>query len=159
MFCINCFHPKTAVTNSRPHKKTPSIWRRRTCPKCSATFTTHERPTLRDNQPVYKQDGSTEPFNPGKLLLSIAGAFAHNKESATYDSWWLTETVEEILATDVKNITPDDIAAVTHAVLGRYDELAAIQYAAQQQLVTSLRRRGRPSLALLDRQKRQSPSR
>ena len=154
MFCINCFHPKTHVSNSRPHKKTPSIWRRRTCPACGKTFTTHERPTLRDNRSVHYADNRTEPFNPGKLLLSIAAAFSHDQRAATHDSWALTETIEEILATDVQVITPDDIAAVTHAVLKRYDELAAIQYAAQQQLVTSLRKRGRPSLALLDRQKK-----
>ncbi len=154
MFCINCFHPKTAVSNSRPHKKTPSIWRRRTCPNCTMAFTTHERPTLRDNRLVRLNNGSSEPFNPGKLLLSIAASFSHDKKAATYDSWWLTETVEEILATEVKNITSDDIAAVAHAVLDRYDKLAGIQYAAQQQLVTSVRKRGRPSLALLDRANR-----
>ena len=158
MFCINCFHPKTQVTNSRPHKKTPSIWRRRTCEACGKSFTTRERPSLRDNQTVHLPSGGSEPVNPGKLLLSIAASFSHDKPAATYDSWWLTETVEELLATEVKTLTPDDIAAVTHAVLKRYDELAAVQYAAQQQLVTSVRKRGRPSLASLDRVTPRSPS-
>ena len=159
MFCIHCFHSKTSVTNSRPHKKTPSIWRRRTCEACGKSFSTRERPSLKDGQVVHLTNGGNEPFNPGKLLLSIAASFSHDKPAAAYDSWWLTETVEELLATEVKMLTPDDIAAVTHAVLGRYDELAAVQYAAQQQLVTSLRKRGRPSPASLDRVTPRSPSR
>ncbi len=163
MFCINCFHKRTSVVNSRPHKKEPSVWRRRTCSACRAVFTTIERPSLKDNRLVSLPDGATDTFNLGKLVLSIASAFAHDPKKASYDSLWLAETVEDTLSTEYAIITPDDIAAVTHEVLKRFDELAAVQYAAKHRLIVSVRRRGRPSLAPLplerEPQTGESPSR
>ena len=38
-----------------------------------------------------------------------------------------------------------DIAHTTHQILKRYDPVAALQYGARHGMVTSLRRRGRPS--------------
>lgn len=146
MFCINCFHKKTHVTNSRPHKKSPSVWRRRQCPKCSTVFTTTERPSLADNKPISLPD-STDTFSLSRLTISIASAFTHDAQRARYDALWLAQTVEDILSTEYTVITPEDITAVTHQVLKRFDELAAVQYAARHQLITMTRRRGRPSLS------------
>jgi len=97
-------------------------------------------------------DGSTTSFNIGKLIISIADAFAHSPEKASYDALWLAETVESILSTDYAVITPEDIAAVTHQTLKSFDELAAVQYAAKHRLITSVRRRGRPSISPLLRE-------
>lgn len=146
MFCINCFHPSTNVTNSRPNKKEPLVWRRRHCANCNTTFTTRERPSLADNKKVTSKDNNKE-FNLGKLTLSIAKAFTHSSKDAQYNSLWLAQSVEDQLSTQRENITPEDISAITHMVLKRFDELAAVQYAAQHGLITSVRRRGRPSLA------------
>jgi transcriptional repressor NrdR len=147
MFCINCFYKTTQVANSRPHKKKPQVWRRRACANCGAVFTTYERPSLADNKPVHLPKGAEETFNLGKLVISIAGAFAHDSEEAAYSALWLAQTVEDTLSTEYKVITPEDIAAVTHYVLKQFDELAAVQYAAKHQLVISIRKsRGRPSL-------------
>ena len=144
MKCINCFHVKTHVTNSRPHSK-PSVWRRRTCPKCQTTFTTYERPSL-DEQPILAHDGQTMPFNIGRLTISIARSFQHNLHAARYDSLRLAETVEAKLLTSGTSLSADDIAAVAHATLKHYDPVAAVQYAAQHDLVTTTRRPGRPSV-------------
>ena len=146
MFCINCFHKNTKVTNSRPNKKQPTIWRRRQCTQCGTVFTTYERPSLADNKPVILPSGKTETFNLGKLMLSIAKSFTHAPHEAEYNTLWLAQTVEDTLSTEQKVVTPEDIEATTHAVLKRFDELAAIQYAAQHQLISSTKRRGRPSL-------------
>lgn len=147
MFCINCFNKKTLVANSRAHKKQASIWRRRTCTSCKLAFTTYERPSLPDNKPVHLTDNQTEKFNLGKLVISIANAFTHNQRQAKYDALWLAQTVEDTLSTQVQQITPEEIAAVTHQTLKLYDELAAVQYAAQHQMITSVRKRGRPSFS------------
>lgn len=157
MFCINCFHTNTSVANSRPNKKQPQVWRRRTCSNCQITFTTYERPSLADNKPVSLPDG-TDTFNLGKLILSIAKAFTHAPNDAQYNSLWLAQTVEDTLSTERQTITPDDIAAITHQVLKKFDELAAIQYAAQHQLISSTRKRGRPSLRERGPRSRESPS-
>jgi transcriptional repressor NrdR len=147
MFCINCFHKNTAVVNSRPHKKQPSVWRRRKCSNCGQTFTTFERPSLADNKPIHLSDSKTDIFNLGKLIISISKAFTHSPQDAEYNALWLAQTVEDTLSTQHQTITPEDIEAVTHQTLKRFDELAAVQYAAQHQLISSTRqRRGRPSL-------------
>jgi transcriptional repressor NrdR len=159
MFCINCFHKNTVVANSRPHKKQPQIWRRRTCEECGTTFTTYERPSLADNKPVALPDGKTDTFNLGKLIISIAKAFTHMPAQAEYHALWLAQTVEDTLSTERKVVTPEDIEATTHTVLRRFDELAAVQYAAQHQLISSTRRRGRPSWRGPEPPKQQSPSR
>ena len=147
MFCINCFSKNTRVTNSRPHKKQPNVWRRRQCPKCGMVFTTFERPSLAENKPVHLSPGKAEGFNLGKLVLSIAQAFAHDPKAAQYHSLWIAQTVEDSLSSQREVLTPEDITATTHETLKRFDELAAVQYAARHQLLTSTRRRrGRPSL-------------
>ena len=159
MFCINCFNHTTNVTNSRPHKKQPQIWRRRHCSKCGTTFTTHERPSLADNKPISLPDGSSDNFNIGKLILSIAKSFTHSPEEAQYNALWLAQTVEDTLSTQRKIITPEDIEATTHQALKKFDELSAVQYAAQHHLISSVRRRGRPSLRGPERPTGVSPSR
>lgn len=148
MFCINCFQPISRVSNSRPHKKHPIVWRRRSCSKCHMTFTTYERPSLTENKKITLSAGATGHFNLGKLVISIASAFTHRSDEAKYHSLWLAQTVEDILSTQYPVITPDDIAAVTHQTLKQFDELAAVQYAARHGLIASTRkRRGRPSLS------------
>lgn len=160
MFCVNCFHPTTQVTNSRPHKKQPVVWRRRQCPQCGTTFTTTERPSLAHTQTVHLADGSTQAFNIGTLIISLARAFQHDQHSAETATLDLAQTIELTLATELKTITPEDIEVIAHQVLKRYDELAAMQYAAQHQLITSSsKRRGRPSLHERGRPNGASPSR
>lgn len=134
------------MTNSRPHKKQPSIWRRRKCPNCSTLFTTYERPSLTDNKKISLGNDKEEIFNLGKLIQSIAKAFIHNQKEAEYSSLYLAMGVEDTLSTQRETITPEDIAATTHDVLKQYDHLAAMQYAAQHNLIIAARRRGRPSL-------------
>lgn len=77
----------------------------------------------------------------------MARAFSHNPDTAKDHALWLAMTIEDILSTECEIISPEAIAATTHQVLKRVDELAAIQYAAQQGLITSTRKRGRPSLS------------
>lgn len=159
MYCINCFHPSTHVTNSRPNKKHPLIWRRRHCAVCNHTFTTHERPSLRDNLFISLESGKTEPFNLGKLVISVAKAFTHSERDAEYNSLWLAQTVEDTISTQLKRVTPEDIAAITHQTIRQFDELAAVQYGARHQLIVNARRRGRPSLVWHAPPTDESPSR
>lgn len=63
-----------------------------------------------------------------------------------YDSLDLAMTVEQMLLVEVRSPSTADIAATTHQVLKRYDELAALQYAARHQLLINIKRRGRPSI-------------
>lgn len=158
MICLNCFHVKTSVTNSRPHKQ-PSVWRRRHCKQCGVSFTTYERPSLEDQQ-VLGRDNTHTPFSIGKLTISIARGFQHNKASADQHSFVLARTVETKLLLRAKSPSADDIAAITHETLKHFDPVAALQYAAQHDLVTTTRRPGRPSLSFAaDRPDQPSSSR
>lgn len=155
MICVNCFHGKTKVSNSRPHKKTAGTWRRRQClnPDCNITFTTYEKPALDDSIVVHYGNGAgadnavSAPFSLSKLTLSIAASFTHDPTARQLHSLPLAETVEQLLISQVRQPSADDIAATTHQVLKRFDELAALQYAAGHGLVKATRnRRGRPSV-------------
>lgn len=158
MFCVNCFNPNTQVANSRPNKKQPSVWRRRKCPQCGTTFTTYERPSLADNKSIDLLSGGTDTFNLGKLILSISKAFTHSPRDGEYNTLWLAQTVEDTLSSQHETITLEDIEAVTHTTLKRFDELAAVQYAAQHQMIETTKKRGRPSWREHGRPKRGSPS-
>lgn len=161
MICINCFHEKTNVINSRQHKKRSSTWRRRACRNCGAVFTTYETPSL-DGRLILNHTEHTQPFNIGKLTISIAKSFQHDTQSANFASFSLAQTVEERLLANVREPSVDDIAAITHSTLKAYDPMAALQYAAQHELITMKRRPGRPSTAYVqpspDPSSRQSPS-
>lgn len=147
MICINSLHESTKVVNSRANKKAPIVWRRRQGIQSGITFTTYERPSLAENKPILLPNGATDTFNLGKLLLSIAAAFTHNQKSAEYDSLWLAQTVEDNLSTQADDLTPERIAQTTYDVLKRFDELAAVQYAARHHLISNVRKRGRPSFS------------
>ncbi len=153
MICINCFHGKTKVTNSRPHKKQSGTWRRRQCESCRHLFTTYEKPALDESIKVLypgttKQTTATANFSLSKLTLSIAASFMHDSVARQLHSLSLAETVEQQLINQVGQPSSDDIAATTHQVLKRFDELAALQYAAGHGLVEATRspHRGRPSV-------------
>lgn len=153
MICVNCFHMKTKVTNSRPHKKTAGTWRRRQCQNldCGITFTTYEKPALDESILVHygpaPASNTSAPFSLSKLTLSIAASFTHDPVARQLHSLPLAETVEQLIVSQVRQPSADDIAATTHQVLKRFDELAALQYAAVHGLVAATRsRRGRPSV-------------
>lgn len=146
MFSLNSSHEPTKVVNSRSSKKRPVVWRRRQGAVSGDVFTTYERPALAENKPVTLESGSIDTFNLGRLILSIAASFHHDDHAAKYDSLWLAQTIEETLSMDQQVLTPTRIATVTHQTLKQFDELAAVQYAAKHHLISSVRRRGRPSL-------------
>jgi transcriptional regulator NrdR family protein len=147
MICINSLNEPTKVINSRASKKSPVVWRRRQGVSSGVTFTTYERPSLSENKQIQHKGGQTDTFNLGKLILSIAAAFSHNSKSAEYDCLWLAQTVEDTLSMDNGSLTPESIAQTTYATLKRFDELAAVQYAARHHLIDNVRKRGRPSIA------------
>ncbi len=75
MRCPFCGHGETKVVDSRVSESQDAIRRRRECLSCTKRFTTYER---REEMPlmVLKRDGSTEPFDRGKLLRGLVVATA-----------------------------------------------------------------------------------
>ena len=70
MRCPYCGHADTQVKDSRPTDDNSAIRRRRSCPACSARFTTFERIQLREIV-VMKKNGQRSPFDRDKLACSL----------------------------------------------------------------------------------------
>ncbi|MSQ87584.1 MAG: transcriptional repressor NrdR [Alphaproteobacteria bacterium] len=70
MRCPYCGHADTQVKDSRPTDDNSAIRRRRSCPACSARFTTFERIQLREIV-VMKKNGQRSPFDRDKLARSL----------------------------------------------------------------------------------------
>jgi transcriptional repressor NrdR len=130
MICPHCFHSSTDVRNSRPHKKTPHVWRRRRCPQCGYDFTTDETPRYNDFLKVIHASTPTQAYNHGKLIISIAEAFTHDKTRGTDSAGALADTVlQELLKLHQSDLRAKEIATRTHEILARFDRIAGIQYA------------------------------
>lgn len=141
MFCIFCFHKKTAVTNSRPHKKSAQIWRRRQCDNCQEIYTTYERPALHEEVQVINTQQKKSFFNAGRLYTDIVSCFEHTGGSRHDDAFWIARTVEDAVGTAGKPLlTTQDLKQVTYEALTQFDPLAGVQYAARHHLVTELRK-------------------
>ena len=70
MRCPFCGHNDTQVKDSRPTEDNAAIRRRRSCPECSARWTTFERIQLRELS-IVKKEGRKEPFERQKLTRSL----------------------------------------------------------------------------------------
>ncbi len=70
MRCPHCGALDTQVRDSRPSEDHAAIRRRRSCPACSARFTTFERVQLRELT-IIKRSGRRAPFDREKLRRSI----------------------------------------------------------------------------------------
>lgn len=141
MFCIKCFTPTTQVTNSRPAKKEPRIWRRRHCRVCGYTFTTHENIVLEDYLTV-----EHESFSTPRLAWSLTPHLPAGKESAD-NAYWLARTVgEQLLKKQQPDVSRADVIASAHTALNAFDPAAGMRYGLAVGLVeaTSRPRRGRP---------------
>ncbi len=152
MFCINCFHSKTQVTNSRPQKKQPSIWRRRHCPSCGTDFTTYENIALDELLLIVKADKKM-PYNRGKLLASLIDALRPTGDDLS-QAYWLVVTIEEKLLSDHKargawqKIESTALATLAYQTLLAYNRVAGLSYGTSHGLVSmgQKRGRGRPGL-------------
>lgn len=149
MICINCSN-ETKVTNSRPHKKTPSVWRRRQCKACGTLFTTME--IVADNAYVFrvvKAGAIPDDFSLPRLMMSVAASLAHRPTHASADeAYWLAQTVaQNIQATATDTVTARALAEETWKVVSHFDATAGIQYGARHGLLQNTAqkpRRGRP---------------
>ena len=134
MFCIKCHSENTKVTNSRPHKKRASIWRRRQCATCGAVFTTIEAVSTDAMLSVVSPQGAKSPFSLARLLMSIAPQL-NERSSAPDDAYWLAQTAyEKALARSEGAITSQELATITFQTIERFDSTAALKYALDHKL-------------------------
>lgn len=70
MKCPFCGNDDDRVLDSRPARDGSAVRRRRECSKCSKRFTTYEY-VERTPLMVLKRDGSSQPYDRGKLLAGV----------------------------------------------------------------------------------------
>ena len=131
MNCIFCAGD-TKVTNSRPQKRTNSVWRRRECKDCGAIFTSEEHLDFAGSIMVRGTD--LEPFSRDILFVSIHDSLKHRK-TATQDATALTDTIIQQVLHELTSpeISKSALAQKTCAVLARFDPVAETHYRAFHQ--------------------------
>lgn len=132
MQCIVC-GADTRVSNSRPHKTTPSVWRRRNCKSCNTAFTTWETVHDDDYEFMVTNGKHKTSFSLPRLLVSIYACLAHRTApTVADDAYWLATTVaQQIQLTASNNVTVEALTTATRETLLRFDELAGLSYGAR----------------------------
>jgi transcriptional repressor NrdR len=133
MVCSYC-GSETEVVNSRPQKRSNSIWRRRKCLECGAIFSTTEHTDYEKTWVVQYPSSAGQAYSPfvrDKLFISIHRSLQH-RPSALNDAIGLTETVINQIHKSVDNgsIKSTAIAQASYRTLKRFDRPAAISYQA-----------------------------
>lgn len=129
MVCIYC-NGSTQVTNSRPQKRTNTVWRRRQCLQCKTVFSTIEAADTSLSITVRKNK-QLEPFLRDHLFISVYDSLRHRK-SALADATSLTNTMLTTIyqLAEAAVIDRDVIVTVCATVLERFDTIAATHYRA-----------------------------
>ena len=149
MICIYCGNKTTEVTNSRARKQSSGVWRRRRCTVCAQDFTTDETPRSIIKVAHGNSTAAAIPLSSSKLTISIWKSFQHDPHLGSLVAGDLALTVIAKV-TPSTSVTPAEIAQVAYQTIRRYDESAGLTYALQHRLLTSVKRRGRPSLVSPD---------
>ena len=128
MRCPFCGGEDPQVKDSRPAEEGAAIRRRRSCPGCSARFTTFERVQLRELT-VLKSDGRREPFDREKLARSIRVAL--RKRPVDEDRIErIVNGIQRRLETEVESeVTSRQIGEIVMDTLREVDQVAYVRFA------------------------------
>lgn len=129
------------MVNSRFFKRSNIVWRRRQNDS-GVVFTTRESVDLSGVVVVKKRIPKAQPFNQGKLFISLLKACDH-LDNAEQVSWDLRRTVEFKLLgaiTEDFEVTTTLIAQVCLETLHAYNKTAYVKYASYQSELVSVRK-------------------
>jgi transcriptional repressor NrdR len=127
MRCPWCRADNDRVVDSRPADDGGAIRRRRLCQTCGRRFTTYER--IEDvGLLVTKRDGTTEPFDRGKLEGGIRKALAGRPISPGQVEQ-MVERIESRIRRKGPTVTSQLVGAEVLVALRRVDEVAYLRYA------------------------------
>jgi transcriptional repressor NrdR len=127
MRCPWCRADDDRVVDSRPADDGGAIRRRRVCRACGRRFTTYER--IEDvGLLVTKRDGTTEPFDRGKLESGIHKALA-GRPISPIQVEQMVERIEGRIRRKGPTVTSRQVGAEVLTALQRADEVAYMRYA------------------------------
>jgi transcriptional regulator NrdR family protein len=127
MVCILC-DSKTKTTNSRYMRSFRHTWRRHTCTRCFAVFTTRETVDMAHSYRIEQHDGSLVVFSRDKLLMSVYEALAHRKDAGTSSSI-ITESILAVIQKHHRLLIPrNELVDTAKVVIKRFDRTAYVRY-------------------------------
>ena len=128
MRCPYCNDEDTQVKDSRPTEDNSVIRRRRSCPQCTARFTTFERVQLRDLM-VKKRSGKTVEFDSYKLARSILIAFRKGPIEDERIEKMITGLVRRLESSGDSEVLSIDIGEMVMDTLSEIDQVAYVRFA------------------------------
>ena len=128
MRCPYCNDEDTQVKDSRPTEDNSVIRRRRSCPQCTARFTTFERVQLRDLM-VKKRDGKKVEFDRDKLARSILIAFRKRPIEDERIEKMITGLVRRLESSGDSEVLSIDIGEMVMDTLSEIDQVAYVRFA------------------------------
>lgn len=128
MRCPFCGYLETQVKDSRPAEDNAAIRRRRSCPSCTARFTSYERVQLRELN-VKKSDGETELFSRDKLYHSMAVALRKRPVDEDKLERTVNSIIRQLELMGENEITSDIIGRKTMDALFMLDKVGYVRYA------------------------------
>ncbi len=127
MKCLYC-DEATRVVDSRDTQDGRAVRRRRECLDCGERFTTYERAQLRHIE-VEKRDGTTEPFDRGKLAAGIRRACEKRPITDGRLEGIIAAVEEEIRSLREATVSSDVIGQKVCERLKEEDEVAYLRFA------------------------------
>lgn len=115
------------MTDSRDAAEVNAIRRRRECLSCERRFTTFE--TIELTVQVHKRDGRYEEFHQPKLIKGLAAACSHTTVSHEQVIALAAKITDEVLQSQVKEITTEKIGELVMKYLKTLDPIAYIRFA------------------------------
>lgn len=128
MRCPNCDSTDSRVVDSRLSRGGRAVRRRRECGACGRRFTTYEY-VEREPLTVRKADGSSEPYERGKLFRSIQIACAKRPVSREEIEAVVDEVEERLESVDEREVESQRIGEMVMDRLRRLDQVAYVRFA------------------------------
>ncbi len=128
MRCPHCGALDTQVRDSRPSEDHAAIRRRRSCPACSARFTTFERVQLRELT-IIKRSGRRAPFDREKLRRSIEIALRKRPISEDRIEQLVSSIVRSLENRNEPEIPSETVGQLVMDGLKALDGVAYVRYA------------------------------
>jgi transcriptional repressor NrdR len=128
MKCPYCGNDGDRVLDSRPARDGAAVRRRRECSQCSKRFTTYE---YVEQTPlvVVKRNGSSEPYDRGKLLAGITLA-CRKRPASREQVERLVDGIETRLAEQNRlEVTSAELGRMVLAELRNLDPVAYVRFA------------------------------
>jgi transcriptional regulator NrdR family protein len=130
MVCILC-DSKTKTTNSRYRPAARQTWRRHTCTRCSAVFTTRESVEPEQSFRVVSADGTMSALSRDRLFLSIYQCVAHRPDGVTEAGTLTTTVLRQVIDRHSLIVRTTDLVDTTFVAIKRFSSAAASIYGAR----------------------------